>query len=1207
MGIFTKKRYYWIVGIMLSCFAIASFFQISYHYSPERDLNIHSFQEKLNKKIKFADSELETFKINYLHNKVPSKIENNYNDISYYVYRNDSLVFWSENEIDIPLIFQGFGSKTAFVEFQHNLCVYRALRVNNYQFVALIRIKNNFTEPNNYLQNDFEPEFKLDKQVQIISGNPSDKHAIFSPEKEYLFSLSKGNNKQYDQNLSIWSMIFWVLGIIIAYILSKNIHIPLGIKELNLKLNLYTILLWSALIYAGMYWNEPWMMFAQDFFSPIYYSSGEVLSSMGHLVLLSLFLLSEIIFFYSKFKLEPFSFKDNKQKSILSAISLNLISLGLFIIIISLIQNVVSNSSFDIRLYILENVSLMTFVAVILILSWFCCFWLLRIKMLNLLESNSFKLSFFSNLFLSATFAIVCLIVSPQYAFTSIWFLILCTSIDYIYFKQYPAFSIGNVSLLLILVTLFEVHYSVNIYSRKTQEKMRTLAENMESSETMERNLFAEILFEELNEDLYEDDMLLEISNKKDSVESEMQTYLMKTYFRGFWNNYTMKTYLFDQENPSKTDLEKDAFYKNILKKTERIKKTNFHFCGNEDSKIDYLGVFDLHNEILYIELYSKQRMVTYSYPEPLLQSEKTNLLTNSIAIARYRKNKLISQIGSYRYPNTSSWINKSKQKFFYVDKSDFRHYIYKPNNSSAFVISKPKNGFYSVFVVYSAYLFAIYFAIIVIIFLFTRGFNWNKKRKHSFLSRLQITFIFLLILSFVSIFIISTNYIIYQYKNKQNQDLQNKTRYIREYLSQTLKHANNLKQINVIELNFLLQELSKTFESDIHIYDERGSLISSSQPVIFAKGLLSYRMSPKPYFERQNEQILNERIGNFNYLSAYTVVYNSHHKLLGYVAVPSFLSSGEIRKEVFSLLAVIMNVYLFIIFFAILISFLVSKKLALPIMEIEQKLKTISLKGNNEKLEYKNNDEIGQLVAQYNLMVDKLEQSAESLAQSERETAWKQMARQVTHEIKNPLTPMKLTIQQLQRMQELDPNAFNQYFKKSSLSLIEQIDHLSGIATAFSDFAKMPEAKRERVNIIARIERITELFKNNKEEVRIILHPTVDECFILADKEQLTQVITNLLKNAIQAIPENRKGIIEIIPQIDKKSIIVEIKDNGTGISDEIQDKLFEPNFTTKNSGMGLGLAIVKNIVESNNGKIWYNTQINKGTSFFIEFLIEK
>lgn len=321
-------------------------------------------------------------------------------------------------------------------------------------------------------------------------------------------------------------------------------------------------------------------------------------------------------------------------------------------------------------------------------------------------------------------------------------------------------------------------------------------------------------------------------------------------------------------------------------------------------------------------------------------------------------------------------------------------------------------------------------------------------------------------------------------------------------------QETDNLRSTNIIDLNFKLQELSKTFETDIHIYDPKGYLVTSSQPIIFAKGLISYRIAPAPFFEGKSNIPLTENIGELTYLSSYTPIYNKDFKLLGYIAVPSFLSSDEMQKEIFNLLSVIINVYLLIIFIAILASFIVNRKLSQPIKQLEEKLKTISLKGKNNKLVYKHNDEIGQLVQQYNLMIDELEQSAEKLAQNEREIAWKQMARQVTHEINNPLTPMKLTIQQLQRMKDTGHENFEEYFNKSSKMLIEQIEHLSSIASSFSNFAKMPESDPKRINIVERLENIITLFRNNYEEVGIIFSAINKEIYINADKEGITQVL---------------------------------------------------------------------------------------------------
>jgi nitrogen fixation/metabolism regulation signal transduction histidine kinase len=278
-----------------------------------------------------------------------------------------------------------------------------------------------------------------------------------------------------------------------------------------------------------------------------------------------------------------------------------------------------------------------------------------------------------------------------------------------------------------------------------------------------------------------------------------------------------------------------------------------------------------------------------------------------------------------------------------------------------------------------------------------------------------------------------------------------------------------------------------------------------------------------------------------------------------------------------------------------------IGKQLSAPLIVLENKLKEMRLGRRNEKIEYTLNDEIGQLVLQYNRTVDELEQSAKLLAQSERETAWKSMARQVAHEINNPLTPMKLTIQQLQRTKKMNDQQFDDYFEKSTAMLIEQIDNLSRIAGTFSNFARMPEANFEKVDVALRLQSVVQLFGNNNEKITIRYNGLEKNVFVYADPEQLVQVFNNLLKNAIQAIPNEKAGVIDVNLKSENNQVIISIKDNGTGIDEKLRDKIFAPNFTTKNTGMGLGLAIAKNIIELSGGTISFETKLKVGSTFTI------
>lgn len=271
------------------------------------------------------------------------------------------------------------------------------------------------------------------------------------------------------------------------------------------------------------------------------------------------------------------------------------------------------------------------------------------------------------------------------------------------------------------------------------------------------------------------------------------------------------------------------------------------------------------------------------------------------------------------------------------------------------------------------------------------------------------------------------------------------------------------------------------------------------------------------------------------------------------------------------------------------------------PLMKIGEKLRSFQL-GQNEPLEWESEDEIGKLVNEYNLMIQKLEESAEKLRQSEREGAWREMAKQVAHEIKNPLTPMKLSIQYLEHARKSDPERAAAMIGSVAQTLIEQIDGLARIATEFSNFAKMPKAEPEALDLNTVVESVYRLFTEHQEPVeRIELTLPDTPVPVFADRDHLVRVLNNLIKNAQQAIPEDRQGHIHIRVQPGAAQHLITVTDNGTGVPEEVQPKVFQPNFTTKSSGMGLGLAMCKNMMTAAGGDIYFETKTGQGTTFFM------
>jgi nitrogen fixation/metabolism regulation signal transduction histidine kinase len=262
--------------------------------------------------------------------------------------------------------------------------------------------------------------------------------------------------------------------------------------------------------------------------------------------------------------------------------------------------------------------------------------------------------------------------------------------------------------------------------------------------------------------------------------------------------------------------------------------------------------------------------------------------------------------------------------------------------------------------------------------------------------------------------------------------------------------------------------------------------------------------------------------------------------------------------------------------------------------------MKGTSLEKNNQKIELEGASlEVSALVDSYNSMIDDLEDSAKKLASSEREQAWREMAKQVAHEIKNPLTPMRLSVQSFQQKFDPDDPKIHKKVEEYSKTLIQQIDTMSSIASAFSNFAKMPAQKLELLNIVEAIELTLEIFPES--DIKFI--PQGSNISVNFDRSQLIRIITNLVKNAIQSIPPKRTPKISIVVSSDDLEVIIVVKDNGSGVTDSIEGKIFEPRFTTKSSGMGLGLPMIKNIIETYNGSISFSSIIGEGSEFTIRF----
>jgi len=350
---------------------------------------------------------------------------------------------------------------------------------------------------------------------------------------------------------------------------------------------------------------------------------------------------------------------------------------------------------------------------------------------------------------------------------------------------------------------------------------------------------------------------------------------------------------------------------------------------------------------------------------------------------------------------------------------------------------------------------------------------------------------------------------------------------------------------------------------------------------------------------------VLNENSGSTS-IGAYKNILQNNKRQYTLQVTPLVNHDNSSNNRLAVLINTLLNIYVFLFLIAASLATFLANSITSPLEILRNKLREIRLGKSNETLEYPGQDEIGELIQDYNNMVGKLDESATLLAKFERDTAWREMAKQVAHEIKNPLTPMKLSIQYLQQMIKNNAANIPEMADKVSKTLLEQIDGLTKIATEFSNFAQMPKAENEKLLLNDIVSSVHDLFRK-REDIDINLFVPIEEQYIYFDKNQIIRVLNNLINNAIQAIPEDRRGKIDISLEQKQKFTLIKIKDNGIGIPDSMKEKVFLPNFTTKNSGTGLGLAMCQQIIESANGKLYFTSVQNIGTIFFVELPIIK
>ena len=653
------------------------------------------------------------------------------------------------------------------------------------------------------------------------------------------------------------------------------------------------------------------------------------------------------------------------------------------------------------------------------------------------------------------------------------------------------------------------------------------------------------------------------------------------------------------------------AYYQDLLLSGVPLSEgSNFFFLNNYNGRVSYLGVLTYSNAVsgpitMYLEFESRYTKDVMGHTAVLFDykpSDNVNM-PEEYSYAKYIDNRLVIYKGAYVYPMVCNPDNYA-HGFSVVKEEDHLHFVTRADNDNIIIITRERRSVFHYLVSFS-YLMLFYSAIASI---FIRGRRLGRRRsmriklpKNSFRRKITYLITLSLVVSLICMGFGSVWFCLNYYRDTNHAMMEEMLQTVQITLTDLCKYAESYRQINTSSVYQSLEMLAKNTQTTINLYDPHGRMIRSTQPELFDRYLLASRINPQAYhqlvYENRMQVITNETLGELNYSSLYAPIYNAQGTLVAIANIPYFYKGSYIVGDVSSILAAIINVYILLLLAAIFGGTALANQLSEPLAEIGRKMKLIDVSKKTEHINYRNKDELGELVGAYNKMVDDLQASTQRLAQTEREQAWSEMARQIAHEIKNPLTPMRLSIQHLIRLKQRGIDGWEDKFEEVATSILEQIEILSNTASEFSSFAKF---YYEETTVLDLAELINDqrVFFDTRENIRMAYDYCHRECMVQVRKGQIIRVLVNLVSNAIQAL-EDKGGYIRITLKEEAGQYVVAIDDNGPGVKEEDVNKLFKPNFTTKSSGTGLGLAICRNIIEQSGGKISYHRSELGGACF--------
>ncbi len=1128
----------------------------------------------------------------------------------FFVYADKSvIVAWNRNQY-APDASAWSGSDTvAFVSNQRGDFLVKKWPSGNGTLVNILSLKDRYPITNSFLSPQLNEAIFPVKEADLVSpfGTAGDPVRIGA---NLAFRMQRAGVELRD---SIWSFSAFLFGLVLLlaalYRLCQDIESRLGLDVSILVAFASVYGIRSGMVSSGL----PALFVRTDIFDPKIFASSPLNASMGDLFLNGFCVFIVVLYLFRNFRnIRVVRWLLQQGRYVRFAAGIMCLLLAFFSLLFSFnfIEVVYHNSTqtLDITESLTLNwVRITAFLSILMgTISGFLFIHVLVVFARHLLHGG--LLAFAGALLVAAAFFVAQYTLSGNDNRISLttglaFFLILrILNFDRLEFK----FSFRIFIYLIFSLTVYSIHHSLAVRmfheERQAQDQFR-YAKNF----LAERDVLGEYLLNQARERIQQDQFIKTRMASPFFTKTAVVDKVKRVHVNSYFDRYELEVVTRNFTDTTKeTGVEKGSAEQSFLPTGYRGITYSGASAGDAVRRyhVSIPIFYQRHVGFVELRLALKRVVPENVFPELLVDNRFNQIYRNKdFSYAIFSGSRLVNSFGIFNYERDFQRSNLDEPSLYREGlevQSNFHVGIDEADGSAA-IVTAPVYSV-SAFVTNVSFWFVLGLAVLLIVqgvfgsvALFSRG-------QFAYTARIQL-FMFLAF----ALPMVAVSVTILTLMGRSSEEATT-----HEFLARSISTSHRIATLfspdSILEpakLESWIVENAAYSKTDISVYSPNGKLLATSQPALFENQLLSTRMNREALrriaLQGERQAVTEEQIGTLQYRCAYAAVLSPQSgRMEAIVSLPFFESAAYLQKAQILILSNILIVFVIVFLVFSLLSFLAAGNLTYPIRFITKKLRQTTFNGENKPLAWNTSDEIGILVAEYNRMVQNLEDSKGALARSEKEAAWREMAKQVAHEIKNPLTPMKLTLQQMD--QGLRTGDFVlERTQKSVDVLLKQVEILNAIASSFSTFARMPAPNPQRLDLASLLSETANLF-NTGEGAEVVLEPTASPFWVSVDPTSFSRALSNILINAIQAKPLDRDVNVRITVSKIGELVQVAIADNGRGIPAELRERIFQPQFTTKEAGSGLGLAMARQIVMQAGGHIRFESIENQGTTFIIE-----